>query len=71
MTINGKRDDITVADLREVARVGGIVQGRYRRVLEEITFAVRQWLQIADDVGIDADRARAIAAGHRLELPER
>lgn len=70
MTINGKRDGITVADLRDVARVAGLVQGRYRRILDEITEVVSEWPRIADAVAIDPDRARSIAAGHQLELPE-
>lgn len=71
MTINGKRNDFTVADLRDVARIGGLVQGRYRRIFEQVRDAVDQWPQIAYEVGVDPDRARGIAAAHRLQLPPR
>ncbi|MGE4426877.1 MAG: type II toxin-antitoxin system HipA family toxin [Solirubrobacteraceae bacterium] len=71
MTINGKRDDFTVDDLRTVARVAGLRRGRSDRVLREIVDVVAEWPTIADDVGVDEHLRDAARASHRLELPER
>jgi serine/threonine-protein kinase HipA len=69
MTINAKRDDFTVGDLKQVARVADLPARRHEAILGEVTEAVGRWSQIARDVGVDADRTRQIAAGHRLRLP--
>jgi serine/threonine-protein kinase HipA len=71
MTINGKRSDITVADLEAVARVAGLPRGRHRSVLAAVTEVVAAWPQIAAEVGVDERLARHIARQHRLRLPAR
>ena len=71
MTINGKRSDITVADLADVARVADLPRRRYRRIIDEVTDAVAQWPQIAAEVGVDETLAAHIASEQRLRLPER
>lgn len=69
MSINGKRDRFTVSDLREVARVAGVKQGRAEAILDEVAKAVRSWRAIAAEVGVEERMAAQIAASHRLELP--
>jgi serine/threonine-protein kinase HipA len=69
MSINGKRDGFTRADLREVARVAGIKQGRTEVILEQVSNAVAGWRAIAATVGVEEQMAEQIARSHRLQLP--
>ncbi|MBO7060707.1 MAG: type II toxin-antitoxin system HipA family toxin [Fibrobacter sp.] len=36
MTFNGKREKFTLDDFKEVAKSAGLVQGRYKRILEQV-----------------------------------
>jgi serine/threonine-protein kinase HipA len=69
MSINGKRDDFTVADLRQVAASAGLKRGAATRILAEVTVAVEQWPTVAADAGIEDGTIRAIRAAQRLHLP--
>lgn len=69
MSINGKRENFTVADLRAVARVAGLPRGRADRILSEVTHAVARWPAIAEDAGLEEEMAERIARSHRLTLP--
>ena len=69
MSINAKRDNFTLADLREVARLGGLKQGRAEAVLAEVSEAVSRWRQIAAENGVSDALAEQIADSHRLALP--
>jgi serine/threonine-protein kinase HipA len=69
MSINGKRDGFTVADLRAVARMGGLKRGRAETILAEVNDAVAGWPVIAAEVGVDVRMAEQIARSHRLALP--
>jgi len=69
MSINGRRDGFTVADLRAVARVGGLKQGRAEAILAEVTDAVASWPAIAATAGVQEPMAEQIARSYRLALP--
>jgi serine/threonine-protein kinase HipA len=69
MSINGRRNDFTVADLRDVAVVGGLKRGRAQAILAEVVAVVAGWRAIAEDVGVDERMAEQIARSHRLTLP--
>jgi serine/threonine-protein kinase HipA len=69
MSINGKRDDFTVADLRQVASAAGLKRGAATRILADVTAAVEQWPKVAAGAGIDDETIRAIRATQRLRLP--
>ena len=69
MTINGKRQGISRADLETVARAGGLPRGRHRAILGEVTDAVREWRALAARHEIDEGMAEQIAASHQLSLP--
>lgn len=71
MTVNGRRDDFTRADIEAVARAGGLVRGRAGRILAEVTEVVAGWPALADEVGVDERLRDAAAASHRLRLPAR
>lgn len=68
MTINGKRDGFTRADLRAVAELAGLPRGRAERILGEITEVVARWPELAEEVGVDEQLTERIANSHRLEL---
>jgi serine/threonine-protein kinase HipA len=69
MSINGKRNGFTVADLRAVAAVGGLKRGRAETILAEVVAVVAGWSEIATEVGIDEAMAEQIGRSHRLHLP--
>jgi serine/threonine-protein kinase HipA len=69
MSLNGKRDGFTVADLRAVAAVGGLKRGRAEAILAEVSDVVAGWREIANRVGVDEQMAAQIAGSHRLALP--
>jgi len=69
MSINGKRDGFSVADLRAVARVAGLKRGRADAILAEVTGAVGRWRTIAAETELDEQMTEQIARSHRLSLP--
>lgn len=69
MTINGKREHFTVADLRAVAQHAGLARGRAERILGEIAEVVAGWPAVAQEVGVEERLAQRIADSHRLALP--
>jgi serine/threonine-protein kinase HipA len=69
MSINGKRDGFTVADLRAVATVAGLTRGRAEAILADVVAVVARWSDVAEEVGIGERMAAQIARSHRLRLP--
>jgi serine/threonine-protein kinase HipA len=69
MSINGKRDGFTLADLRAVAAVAGLKRGRAEAILREVSGIVAGWAAIAAQVGVQEQMAEQIARSHRLALP--
>jgi len=65
MSINGKRDDLTRADLRECARTAAMARGRSDEILEQVSAAVTCWPELAAKAEVTEDRTTAIAANHR------
>lgn len=68
MTVNGKRDDFTRADLSAVARVAGLKRGRGQAILGEVTEVVAEWPRFADLSGVEEGTRDAARATHRLVL---
>lgn len=69
MSVNGRRDGFTLADLEAVGRVARLPRGRAKRLLGEVSDAVRGWPDQARDAGVDHAQANAIGATHRLDIP--
>jgi serine/threonine-protein kinase HipA len=69
MSINGKRDGFTAADLQAVARVAGLKQGRAEAILGEVSEVVACWPDFAEPAGVGEEMASTIADSHRLALP--
>lgn len=68
MTVNGKRDQFTRADLLAAGRSAQLKRGRAEAIAEEVIAAVRDWPRHAADAGVPEDRYRQIQASHRLDL---
>jgi serine/threonine-protein kinase HipA len=68
MTLNGKRDGFSVADLRAVAAVAGLKRGRAEAILAQVSEVLAGWPSLAAELGIDAQLAARIARSHRLAL---
>jgi serine/threonine-protein kinase HipA len=70
MSINGKRDGFSVADLRAAARIAGLPRGRAESILAEVGDVVAGWSPVAEEAGVDKQLAERIARSHRLTLPK-
>jgi serine/threonine-protein kinase HipA len=68
MSINGKRDEFSIADLEAVARTASLKRGTGGQVFEQVREAVRRWPEIASGVGVSEQLSERIAAARRLEL---
>lgn len=66
MSINGKRDDFTRADLFRVGDAIGV--SRPERLLDEITAAVARWPEFAREAGVTKAATSDIGRNHRLRL---
>lgn len=69
MSIGGKLDGFTVADLRAAAAVATLKRGRGESILTEVSEAIATWPQLAAEAGVSEEQAAAIATSHRLALP--
>ena len=68
MTINGKRDGFTMADLRACARVGLMKRGRAEAIVEEVRTAVGRWPAVAAEAGVAQEMKEMIRAAHRMGM---
>jgi serine/threonine-protein kinase HipA len=66
MTVNGKRDGFTLADLLAVAESFGIKHGR--SIVEEVADAVARWNAFAEECDVAAALKEKIATTHRTKL---
>ncbi len=66
MSINGKRDDFTNADLFMVADQFGIKDGK--SLVKQIVEAVSNWTRFAKEADVAVEQQKAIAKTHRLDL---
>ncbi len=71
MSINGKRDGFTMADLDEAASVAGLKRGAARRITDEVTTTVARWPEFAAAAGVPEETTAAIHAALRLRLSSR
>jgi serine/threonine-protein kinase HipA len=64
MSINGKRDNFTRADILSVAKQFGI-RG-VKEILSQVLDAVARWSEFAKVAGVPDDLVQQIALTHRL-----
>jgi serine/threonine-protein kinase HipA len=69
MTIHGKRDAFTRADLRACANTASMKRGRADTILEEVMAAVSRWPQIAASASVPESWIEDINTRLRRELP--
>ncbi len=70
MSLNGKRDDFTLADFRLCGRNAFLKRGRAEAIVEEVRKAVAKWPEFAGQAGVAKEWVRQIHKNHRLDLPE-
>jgi serine/threonine-protein kinase HipA len=68
MSVNGKRDQFTHADLLAAGGSAQLKRGRAEAIAEEVIAAVRDWPLYAAEAGVLEDRYGEIQASHRLDL---
>ena len=68
MTINGKREEFSRADLRAVAAVAGLKRGRADALIDEVRGAVSRWPEFAREAEVPAAMRESIRAALRLDL---
>ncbi len=71
MSLNGKQDHFEVADFVACAKIASMKRGRAQAILDEVRASVRRWPGFAEQAGVPAERAKQIAATHRVEIDER
>lgn len=71
MSISGKRDWFTLADLDALGATAPLPRGRARSLYEQVREAVTDWPAHAEQVGVPEADVRRIGASHRLHLPAR
>lgn len=68
MTIGGRRDDFTRADLVAVESHAELRRGRAEKIIDEVVEVVGEWRRIADECGVGEDLSAAVGTSHRLNL---
>ena len=65
MTVNGKRDGFTAADLEACGRAVALRRGGARTIQAEVGEAVARWSSFAAEAGVPGDTAAGIGSTHR------
>jgi serine/threonine-protein kinase HipA len=68
MTMNGKRDDFTLADFNACAKSAQMKRGRAREILYEVIAAVKHWPNYAEAAKVKQTWIQQIQAQHRLQF---
>ena len=71
MSVNGKRDQFTRADLLAAGRSAQLKRGRAEAIAEEVIAAVRDWPRFGSGAGVPEQQCSQIEASHRLNLLQR
>ncbi len=69
MSINGKRDGFTMADLRACAKSALMKRGRADTMVDEVITAVKHWEEYARQAGVADTWREQIQSNLRLSLP--
>ena len=68
MSIRGKLDGFTADDFQQIADRAGLVRGRWRLLLDRVVASTEDWMEIASEAEVPAERAAAIREVFRLEF---
>jgi serine/threonine-protein kinase HipA len=66
MTVNGKRDNFTMEDVKACAKVASMKRGRAETIVNEVLETVSRWRDYADQAGVSPSRRDQIQ--HTLRL---
>ena len=66
MSIQGKVDGFTIADLDACAKVVGLKPSRVEPILRQVSNAVAGWKEIASEAGVDGAWSEEIGGRHRV-----
>jgi serine/threonine-protein kinase HipA len=66
MTLNGKRDDFSLADFKACAMAASMKRGRAERIVDEVSRVVSRWPEYADAAGVELGQRDRIQAALRL-----
>jgi serine/threonine-protein kinase HipA len=69
MTLNGKRDDFSVADFDACAKAAIMKRGRASTILDEVRAAVQRWPEFAAAAQLSDITRDKIQNTHRLNIP--
>ena len=69
MTLNGKRDEFTMADFDACAKSSLMKRGRARMIIEEVSAAVARWPEFATEAQVADEWREKIQKSHRLSFP--
>nr|WP_277987077.1 HipA domain-containing protein [Pseudolysobacter antarcticus] len=70
MTLNGKRDGFTMADVAACAKAAVIKRGRAAIIINEVPAAVRRWPEFAAAARLVDEWRSKIQHTHRLTFPQ-
>lgn len=62
MTINGKRENITLDDIKEIGKTARLIQGRAKSIALEISDLTNQWEEIANSAGVNGEMIKLISS---------
>lgn len=65
MSMDGKRDRISRADILAVSRVAGLARGRGEAILEQVPATVTDWAAFAARASVDDRTAVQVGNAHR------
>lgn len=68
MSLAGKRDNFTLADVRMVAETASMKRGRAEAICHDVTQAVSRWREFAAAAQVQPEHVDMIAGTHRLDL---
>lgn len=68
MTLNGKGDAFTLADLKACAKTAMMKNGRAKTILAEVTAAVAKWQTFAKEADVAPKWRKKIEATHRMKI---
>ena len=68
MTLNGVRDNFTMADVRAGGKAAGLKPRQVAAAMDDVRGAVRRWARFAGEAGVPDAVSAQIARTHRLTL---
>ncbi|MEW5704424.1 MAG: type II toxin-antitoxin system HipA family toxin [Pseudomonadota bacterium] len=68
MSLNGKRDDFGIDDLKACAKNASMKRGRAEEILRQVQDAVLNWMDFAEEAGVPVEVAKKIRNAQRTDI---